>query len=156
MPAIWLHETSGCGTTGFATQSKIMVILTLAYFGVTVAYLPRVAVLFGKCPPRTFTTATERNRNPKPETLNPKPSTCTVNDSTRLVRGYACASTHQYTWNSTHHYTSLHNSTMEYTVARVSAQKSYLVLQHILMQHIHIYIYIYIHMLMHVHVMYAE
>ena len=60
VPAIWLHEFSGRGTIGFATQSKIQVILTLAYLGVTVAYLPRVVILFGKCPPRTFTTATER------------------------------------------------------------------------------------------------
>ena len=47
VPVVWLHENSGRVTTGFAGQGKIMVILTLAYFGLRIAYLPRVAVLFG-------------------------------------------------------------------------------------------------------------
>ena len=47
VPVIWLHENSGRVTTGFAGQGKIMVILTLAYLGLRIAYLPRVAVLLG-------------------------------------------------------------------------------------------------------------
>ena len=46
-PVIWLHESSGRVTTGFAGQGKIKVILTFAYFGLRIAILPRVAVLFG-------------------------------------------------------------------------------------------------------------
>ena len=47
VPVIWLHKKSGRVTTGFAGQGKRMVILTLASFGLRIAYLPRVAVLFG-------------------------------------------------------------------------------------------------------------
>ena len=47
MPVIWLHENNGRVTVGFAGQGKMMVILTLAYFGLQIAYLSRVAVPFG-------------------------------------------------------------------------------------------------------------
>ena len=50
VPLIWLHENSGRVMTGFADRSKTKVILTLVYVGVRVAYLPRVAILFGNCP----------------------------------------------------------------------------------------------------------
>ena len=58
VPLIWLHENTGCVTSGFAERGKIKVILTLVYVGVWIAY-PQTS----SCPvwqmPRIFATATQ-------------------------------------------------------------------------------------------------